>query len=58
MTTVSWDADGNALPAKSLILINFVVCCAATSTGGMASQAGAPPPETAVEALDARKHHS
>ncbi len=40
-----------------MILITFVVRGAATSTGGMASQAGAPPPETA-EALDAGKHHS
>ncbi len=34
-----------------------LVCCAAAAVEGMASQAGAPPPE-AAEALDAGKHCS
>lgn len=45
------------LPAEKLTLITFVECCAAASVEGVASQAGAPPPETA-EALEAGKHHS
>ena len=45
------------LPAEPLTLITFVVLCAAASVEGVASQAGAPPPETA-EALEAGKHHS
>ena len=45
------------LPAEPLTLITFVVLCAAASVEGVASQAGAPPPETA-ETLEAGKHHS
>ena len=57
MITVCCAADRNLLPAKAWTLMCSLVCCATAAVEGVASQAGAPPPEIA-EALDAGKHHS